>query len=197
MSLVTYPTYVRLTGDSTSASSDVMAAMDDATDLLEDCLNRTLRHGTYTETVRVSPSGHAYPRAVPITAIPAGAAYESVNPYELRFVSPSQDPSFDVIDWPYLDADGSYPALWPRVSLQYDGAYTEATLPFSLKRAICLIANKLLTDPTASALSGSWSRSVGDVSESHTATANEAETAIDAIVPGLWATIRGRRRRTY
>lgn len=196
MSLVAYPTYVRLTGDTASASSDVVEAMDDAVSLLDDVLNRTLTHGTHTEMLRVSPTGHAYPKAVPLTSVPASSDYEFVNPYELRFVSPAQDPDFDLIDWPYLDADGSYPATWPRRSLTVDGGYTEATLPFALKRAICLLAHKQVTDPTANSLPGSWSRSVGDVSESHTS-ASDAQTAIDAIVPGLWPTIKGRRRRTY
>lgn len=193
MAILSYATYQRLSGDTTTDEPTATAAMLDAESLLNDVLNRTLAHGNYTEQVKISPSGHSYPRAIPLTSIPASADYQIGTEAELRFVSLSGTPFFDTLDWRYLDYDEAYSASWARVTLSYSGGYTEATMPFRLKRAIVTLANKIVTDPA-------WVdptllvRTVGDVSVTRSSTA--ASAMVDSFVPGLSATIRSFRRRS-
>lgn len=193
MSLLSYETYVRLSGDATTASADAEAAMDDAVSMLDDVLNRSLVEAERTEQVRIGPTGHVTPRAVPITAVPAEAAYQIGTSHELRFVTYAGDaPFFDTLDWRYFDYDNDYPARWARTTLTYTGGFTEATLPFRLKKAICLLAQAFVTDPTGLVDSQVTNKTVGDVSISFSP--QEAEGIVDHFVPGLWCTIQGFRR---
>lgn len=187
MPILSFATYQRLSGDTTTLEATANAAMLDAEALLQDVLNRTLPLGTYTERVKISPSGHVTPRAIPLVSIPASADYQIGTDAELRFVSLSGTPFFDTLDWRYLDYDNDYPATWARVVLTYTGGYTEATMPFTLKRAICVVASRMNTD-------SSWTdptlitRTVGDVSV--TRSSAMASAMVDSLVPGLSATIR-------
>lgn len=190
--ILSHATYQRLSGDTTTVQATAEAAMLDAESLLGDVLDRILPLGTYVERVKISPSGHVTPRALPLVSVPASASYQIGTDAELRFVSLSGTPFFDTLDWRYLDYDNSYPATWARETLQYTGGYTEATLPFRLARAICALATAMVTDP-------SWndptliSRTVGDVSVTRSST--YASATVDSYVPGLCATIRGFKRR--
>lgn len=195
MSLVSYATYVRLTGDSTSASSDVVAALGDSVALLDDALDRHLTFGTYAETVKVGPRGLSYPKAIPVASVTASATYQVYDPATLHRVIPTSDDLVTTLDFPYLDHDWDNPHNYPTAIVIYDGGYTEATLPFRLKVAICLIARAMGTTGWTPPNIGA--KSVGDVHEIKMKTDSEdVASMINGFVSGLWDSIRGFRRRS-
>jgi len=71
--MVSEATYRRLTGDTTTASAAVVAALTDAQRMLEDALHRPIGSDVRTEVVKVWPDGLAYPVVTPVTAVPPGA----------------------------------------------------------------------------------------------------------------------------
>ena len=67
MSLVTVARYRALTGDAAGTDPEITARIEDATDRLEERLDRPLRSAVRTESVYPDQLGRAYPHAVPIT----------------------------------------------------------------------------------------------------------------------------------
>lgn len=191
MAVVSYDTYVRLTGDDTTPPAEVEAFIADAVSMVEDALDRDLESMERTETVRVGRGGWAAVRATPITAVPAGSAYRIGTTALLVGVYAENDIT---VEWPWRPTIGEYPAQRPEVEVTYTGGWTEATLPFNLKRAISLLAYAMKHAPTWQPPAGA-SRTVGDVSLVVGVNAASAGQMIDSLVPGLWRTIRGRQRR--
>lgn len=66
--LVTVTRYRAITGDADTYDVLVSARIEEATDLLEDRLERPLRQGVYTEAMYPDASGALHPRATPIIA---------------------------------------------------------------------------------------------------------------------------------
>ena len=133
--LVVEATYRRLTGDTTSTSEAVVAALADAQALLQDALRRPLASAERVELIRVWADGLAYPLATPITAVPAGM---TIDGHGVRGV-----PGFSV--------------------LTYTGGWTALTFPMTLSEALCGVARDLL-HPNERGPIGARSYAVGDVS---------------------------------
>ena len=190
MSLISYATYVRLSGDSTSASSDVMASVADATSLLGECLNRTLPLGIYTERVKVSPRGMAYPKAIPLVSTPVSSDVAIYDTVTLQYVTPdlSLTPVFDE----HPACDWAYSSSWPHATVTIEGGFSETTLPVTLALAIARLAKSLTTHEGSAIPATATGMSVGDVSISLSAA--EGQSMLDSYVPGLWRTVARYRR---
>lgn len=190
MTLCTATDYRRITGDMTPDVATLGDALADAQGLVEEALDRVglLESAERTETVRVYNlsasylflSGLAYPRATPITAVssPAGVTFTASEVAGISGVA------FDVVRDTVQD--------FPTTTLVYTGGYTAATLPYALKRTICLVARELLVSPTVLA-SGATSVRTGDTSVTYRAGATPS-SGVQAILadPQL---MRYRRRR--
>lgn len=181
--LVSYARYVSLTGDATSASATVEAALVEAQDLLEDELGRiglleedgadkVERLKLYDDSVL---GGTVYPAGVPITDAGdftlAGAMLISVPPD----------------GGPFFYRDGERYA-----TVTYRGGFTSATVPAYMARDIAFAAHQLVHSPVPSSIpAGATSVRVGDA-----AVTFGSPVAGGAIGIG-WskATLRHRRRR--
>lgn len=184
---VTVAGYRLRTGDATSLSSAVSAAIEEAEEMLEEELRRGLANEERTETLRIYPtygetvdlwawSGRVYPRAWPITA-----STLVIDGRALFGATPDNHPFTGIVE----------PVVTPRATITYTGGFTAATLPVTLAQAIYDLA-KPLAQEEAPALVGASSMRVGDVSVTYTETPS---TGIDALVPGLSLRIRRYRNR--
>ena len=151
--LVSEATYRRLTGDTTTASAAVVAALTDAQRMLEDALHRPIGSDVRTEVVDLWPSSVAYPVAQPVTAVPAGATIHGAG----------------VRGGLVTLADGT-------TTLTYTGGWVEATAPMVIIAAICQAARDLLTPADDFAAAGLRQYSVGDVSVTRDTVAGAAIT---------------------
>lgn len=181
MSAVTYARYLQVTGDTVTASSDVMAAIDEATLLLEDALDRTLTLGTYTETHAPDADGYVYPRAVPVTAVVAPAVL--VDTVTVSGGTPQTVDPWNTTGRP--------------VTVTYTGGYAE--LPAPLSRAVCELARALTPGgaPQFKGLAPNVQQvQVGDVSVSLSVTGRTGPqyATIDDLVPGIGLRVRRFRR---
>lgn len=143
MRLVDAETYARYTGDTSTDAEDVDEALDDATQLLEERLGRTLALGTHTETLR-RIGGRVYPSVLPLS---------SATGYEVE-----GDAIVDVQPDTWTDRpDG--PA-----TVTYVGGFTTETLPRAIARDISFCAQQLLEVQVASEVPvGATSVRVGDI----------------------------------
>lgn len=198
--LISEVTYRRISGDVLTQSPECSALIEDATNMVEEYLGRWLEAGTYTEVTKVGPNGVVYPRAIPLSSVPASASYEMRDTATLRGVDPDDTP---FVGWDFLDSDPAsgaivgpavvgYAARQPVTTVTYDGGYTEATLPATLKRYICLLAAALRAPGQGGAQGVSPLRttaSVGDVSVSGYVDGVMLDS-LDEYVPGMTRALR-------
>lgn len=169
--------YRKITGDSTSDNEDIIQAIEEAADEFCTYTRRTIRYGTYTETMYLYAQGMVYPSATPLDA-----AKEIVSGNVIY------DPTTDANSSSVIQGVGVWvgwftPLPWmpvwtgvipPQTIVQYTGGYqpyqvtdgpTEG-LPMKMARCIAKIAFYSLTPAaiTGGNLGGITSRSVGSVS---------------------------------
>lgn len=155
--LIDIDRYRTITGDTTSASAVVEAAVVEAQHLLEERLRRGLELDERTERVKLFPDGAVFPSATPLVAVPAGATVQGAA---------------------VLGAGPSGTFLRPddHTTLTYTGGYdpdeddvSAATyVPVELARAVAWAA-KAIIDRAAATLEipeGAISVRVGDVAVS-------------------------------
>lgn len=192
MSLVTVQEYRDITRDVNTAAEEVSARIEEATDLVEEYLQRRLRFGTYTEELEIWDAAYAYPEVTPIVSVPSGASY-AIDVGAVRFRSVLSDLSLNDWLW-YADPPGGIvnsPGIRPLyATLVYDGGYTNATCPQTLKRGIARVARGLVVTNPQRVL-GATSISVGDVSVSYP----KAIGDIDVLVPGITITLKPYKRK--
>lgn len=158
--LVTTARYKAITGDTTTGDPAISAAIEDATDRLEERLDRPLRSASRSEAMYPDQMGRAYPHAVPITV----ADGYTIDGYSLVGAWP----------WPWFDI-----VTDSRVAPQivYTGGWVERTanptapnrLPTYFEEDIAWAAYALLhpsSDGGAAYPAGAVSVSLGDASVS-------------------------------
>ena len=192
MSTVTVAQYQFHTGDSTTASATVEAALDVAEEMVGGYLRRELASAERTEEMRVWPHGVVYPKHVPVTSVQASADYSVHNEATIKYVTPDDVTSEVVGDWSV--ATDNYPHSLPYASVTYVGGWSAATMPVTIVRTVALIA-KAFVNPTTIAGAGVASASVGDVSVTYTTAATDGNDGIDAIVPLSSVLLSGYRWR--
>lgn len=198
-SLVTYSEYVMITHDSTTPSAEVEVNLDDALELIEDTLERKFESASYVDVTSevwfIDGLQYVYPDNTPVTAVPSGQSYAIDAPYDTRIVGVAlnalgNDPvSNSLWMWgevsPYAQRERPYFATY-----SYTGGYTHDTLPPRLRRAICLLAQKLQTYNPATPLGGTQ-LSVGDVMVKYP----DAQTSLDYILPGITFLLKPFKRK--
>lgn len=137
--LVDYGRYARWTGDTTSNTTDVTAAMVDAEAAVNEACNRTFRYGTYTETLYVYTNGIVYPSVTPLEAVTSDnqTVIQGAGIWVGWF-----DPSPILSD--YWGGRGGFP---PQATITYTGGYQPVgttdgatdPLPLAVARAIAQI----------------------------------------------------------
>lgn len=199
---ITVQQYRDINRDTTTPNDQIEYGISMAVGLLEPFLGRTLTHGTYTEALKVWPRGAmVYPRAVPITSVPASGTariyddatlygatadiYESVGVLDTLVYN-----GFGLTGW--VDGRGEgYEAEHPYATVTYTGGFTPTTLPKPLLYAIAKLAKGVITyDPAKDQVSAAGAKSarVGDVQVSYR---DPTAASIDAFVPGLAGTLVG------
>lgn len=168
--LVRLADYQRITRDAVTQSEDVTASIDDALDMLQRMMKRTLLYAQYNERLYVYPSGMVYPSATP---------FDTTKPP----TNPNGDPPENVgifqgngiwVGW-YAPLP-SLP-LWEGVvpnqtDITYWGGWTGPDgpgpfLPAKLVRIICRVAWYINNPAVLPGMPGGVkSASVGDVSMS-------------------------------
>lgn len=176
---VTIADYRVTTGDTTTASSAVSAALLEAESLLEEELRRQLVSESRSATFKIWPDGSLYPDAWPVTAVAGGLTI--VDERTISGAEPDDSPFIGV--W-------TNPSSPPRATITWTGGYTAATLPATLKRALYDLAKAVLADAPVPV--GATSMSVGDVSVSF---GNATAGGLDAILPGLSTRVARYRNR--
>lgn len=156
--LVSVSTYQTITGDVSSATSQVEDALLLAQRELEEYLGRGLESLERTERCRVFPDGRMYPRCTPITAVPDGSTVYGAGVAA----------GGEAVTTSWLTPD-------THADLTYTGGYdpaeddmAEATyVPVTLQRAVSWAAKAVLTPADGLEIpDGATSISVGDVSVS-------------------------------
>ena len=152
--LVSATRYAQITGDTTSATGAVEAALADAQSMLEAELRRGLELAERTERVRVHPDGRVYPSSTPLTAGPAGSTIAGVA--LVGAVSPmgGEDDYAEVTYTGGFDPDE-------------DDRSAVTCVPVELARAVAWAARAILTPADGIEVpAGATSVAVGDVSVS-------------------------------
>lgn len=150
MRVVDTETYALYTGDRSTDADTVEEALDDAIQLLEERLDRTLALGTHTERLPVVAEADTgthvvYPACVPLVSTTAG----TIRGNAIRGVT-RDGGVFSIGDW---------------ATVTYLGGFTPDTLPIAIRRDICGAARKLLDTQTPSVVpAGAKVVRVGDVS---------------------------------
>lgn len=198
--LVSVSTYQVTTGDTSTAASAASGFLYEAQELLEELLDRQLESAERTETLLVRHRGLVYPRALPVTAISVasdatGDVVHSGFGVRLTSAPEALVTLTDVSSTRYDDTAAT------TADLTYTGGYTSATLPTTLRRAICRVARALTVasgyDGGAATPAGVTSVSLGDASiswGSNRAQVLGAAALLDELVPGLPSTLTGYRR---
>lgn len=127
--MITAVRYGEITGDTESAASAVSARIEDATEMLEDYLDRLLAEDERTESIRPDRHGNLWPRATPISD---GGDYETDG---LALIGGSP------FGTSFLGGELA-------VEVTYTGGWTADTLPSSIERDIAFAAYRLLHPPT-------------------------------------------------
>lgn len=191
--LVTADDYVRITGDDSTDTDTVEATIDDMLAMIEEEIDRTLLFGQYTETLPLSDTGHAYPRAVPVSEISASSSGEVWDEgWSLRGLSPDPNPGpfmdlVEVRDWVRR---GVY------TTVTYSGGYTYDTFPKRLRRLICRLALVAIGGGGSQLIPGTTQASVGDVSV-QLATGSVGSGELDVLLPGTCSALTSYRRPVY
>lgn len=149
--------YRIVTGDIASADALVASALAEATELLEDTLQRKLGQQSITERLLPDNLGRLYPTVTPIISAPQFQVWGNM-----------------LVGGPFFTTPG-FILYDDRVQVTYVGGYVERTanlaatnrLPVHVERDLCWAARKLLTMPdVAAALSvipvGATSVRLGD-----------------------------------
>jgi hypothetical protein len=172
VALLTYDRYVSLTGDTTTAVSAVEARIPDAEQAVSEFLGRPLEYGEYTDRLHIDVDGRVYPKAIPVSSVPASATYQVWDSRCLSYVTAAGD---FLTEWP--DMGDGYLERQPRADVTYTGGWTAATAPLRLLQAIAQ-ATYGLSNPTplTDASVGATSVSVGD-----------AAITWEAGKPGTWS----------
>ena len=185
MALLSFARYQQITRDVSTDEATVTARIEEATEMIEQALDRPLELLERTEVLVLESDNAwgylAYPRSTPITAVPVNAVYARYDDVTLRSVPPDGSPLFGA----WL---GSLPLT---ATVTWTGGFTAVTLPRKLERGIANLADALGTDVIAP--SNASSISVGDVRVSYYPT--EAAADLDVWVPGLWGRISKFRHR--
>lgn len=195
-SLVTLQEYRDITRDHVTENGEVQAYLTEAVSLLEEHLQRKLTNQQVTEVLEVwciDDVTYAYPTITPITAIPPNTTYViDHNNARLRGVTLLSESIVSGVGLELL-GDGNPYVLRERpryTEVTYSGGYTNATLPQTLKRALCRIAFGLSRMSTSSVI-GAESMRVGDVSVSYP----KSQGALDALAPGTSLMVKPYKRK--
>lgn len=192
---LTYARYVQLTGDSTTPSAQVEAAIPDAEREMVRILRRPLWLDTYTHALPVHAGGRAYPKAVPIATLPASATFQMEDPQTFRYVVR------DSLTGPlglgdveeFLDGSSGacgYPELYGLATVTYTGGWTEATMPMAVARGLARLVHAYATPTIATELiEGATSQSLGDASVSFKDPVSG--DSVDRLSRNLEASLRG------
>lgn len=191
MALLTYERYVTLTGDTTTASAAVEAAIPEAEVAVAEYLGRHLELGEYTDRLYIDVDGRVYPKAIPVASVPASATYQVWDNLTLSYVTPTFD---FLVEWPTM-GDG-YLENQPRADVTYTGGWTADTAPQKVLRAIARAAWRLANPaPMEDAGAGATSMSVGDVSVTYKngkpGTDTSAGAYLEYLAPGAPAMLAG------
>lgn len=187
--LITQEFYVLVTGDTTTPSADVTEAVDEATTLVGDQLDRHLVSASRVEVVAIHRDGRAYPKAAPVTVAPAGAEIDPLmGGFALRWVTPD-DVTVVTGYWTQ-----THP---PFATITYTGGYGEAfaapPCPRPLARCIAQLAHALAVGVPVSAPAGATSVRLGDAGVTFAIPLSD----LDELVPGITARLRPYRRVEY
>lgn len=163
---VTIDDYRVTTGDTTTASAAVSAALLEAESLLKEELRRQLASEERTKAFKIWPDGALYPDAWPITA----AELTIVGNRTLVGASPDETPFIGV--WPTESSP-------PMATITWTGGFTAATLPATLRRLLYDAAKAILSDSPVPV--GFDSASVGDVSVSRS---TSSSGSLESVLPG-------------
>jgi len=206
VSLLTYARYVQLTGDVSTAVTAVEAALVDSEREVARVLRRPLEYGVHTEQVTVHEHGRAYPRAVPVTSIPASATYIQEDTTTLHWVT-RDDTSLspvgpaDFQEWGDSGWTSGYPSLYGLATIVYSGGWTlddspaGTRVPYPVERAIALVAKGMTTPGgfTVNQAANIQSAALGGVSVTYRD--NESSGGLDDFWPGATKSIMGFRYR--
>jgi len=197
--LLTEFEYRSITNDTSTATSVVTARMENALDLIEEYLERSLESAEVTETLEVwydDYIGYVYPMRTPVTDIPSGVGYV-IDELDTRIRGVVAD-AITVVAWPtatpqFSAVDSLSPFSRNRpdyASVTYTGGYTNATLPYTLKVYIATLTYKLLRWSPASNI-GATNVRVGDIQVQYP----KAQAPLDALVPGMSLGLKPYRRK--
>lgn len=179
---ITVAGYQARTGDDLASDAEILTALDDAEQLLDEELRRTLAYGSHTETMRIHDDGRMYPRAWPLVACDTN----TIDGRALLGGTP------DVAQFIALVGVNDVPA---RATVTYDGGFDDGTdsepLPIVLRDALYDLTAAILASSPA-APTGVVSASVGDVTVTY---ARPSGSGVDAYVPGLSARVARYRNR--
>lgn len=170
--LVSVSRYQAITGDTTTAASAVSALIEEATEELEEVLQRPLEADERTERMIPTRDGYLWPKATPL----ATATGYTIDGHGLIGARP-----FDILV-------PGYPLHQPAgVDVTYTGGWTADTVPRCIARDIALAAY-VLGHPNAVGIAapvGAKSVSVGDQSVTWATTA-PGNAAADQLA-GVWS----------
>lgn len=191
MTLLTEADYRSISGDTTSLSADVTAALATGQQLLEEWLRRPLELLERTEQVRIHADGRAYPSATPIQAVSVPSWAVVMDGTTVLSLFADQNPLWDILVEPYRygpgGAGGQFDTTMRPSTITYTGGFTSATLPRKLRQAIADLAQVELTT-FSPVTAGVKQATVGDTSVTYMAPPDRAGV-IDAIL----MTVRGFR----
>lgn len=147
--------YRKITGDKNSYSGDVLEALADAQNTVEEKTNRFYELAERTEKLSRYSDGKVYPSATPVVSVssPVGAAIEGNS------VSSTEWYYGDVaVNWFISDSRNGYPL----VELTYTGGWAAGSIPVAIVKVTAEIAKLALT-PSSDLPQGATSVTVGDV----------------------------------
>jgi hypothetical protein len=190
--MITVQAYRDITQDLNTPAEAVSAFIEEATDLVEEYLERTLRHGTYTEELEIwsdtSGRTYVYPHVTPITSVPSGVVYTiDVGARRLMNVFSSLTSGLMTFSTPGIAHDSSIRPEY--VIVTYDGGFTSTTLPRTIARAIARTARNIaITNPLR--IIGATEVAVGDVRVKYQPFTGDLE----ALVPGISLALKPYKR---
>lgn len=191
MNLITVQEYRDITRDINTPASEVSALVEEATELVEEYLQRKLRFGTYTEELEIWDGAYAYPSVTPLVSVPGDVSY-LVDSGQTRLRNVSVSPIINDL-W-YLDAfmglaygEGSRPHY---AMVTYDGGYTPETCPRTIKRGVAR-ATRALVIVNPQRIVGAQQITVGDVSVQY----GKFTGDLEALVPGISLALKPYKRK--
>lgn len=164
---VSFAAYQRLARDTATAQGTAVQAIEDATDQVEDFLQRKIRSGVYTERLRIyydelatgvfGPAGTVFPSATPVTDISAlgQGPYITTDGLAIKSVNPDTD---------QVGLFGISSAFDRWATVTYTGGWATDGCPMTIRRHICFLARAMGSTlvPTIATPDGASSVRVGD-----------------------------------